>query len=47
MILKTGKNLDWEKTMSYPTMNFHWCANSTQNITSIVFINPAPVTQKQ
>tara|TARA_R110002074_G_scaffold34629_1_gene95102 strand:+ start:284 stop:427 length:144 start_codon:yes stop_codon:yes gene_type:complete len=46
MILKTGKNLDWEKTMSYPTMNLRWYANSTQNITSIVITNPAPATQK-
>jgi len=46
MITKDGKFSEWVQTMSSQQKSLIWCANYTQNITSIVFTNPAPATQK-
>tara|TARA_R110000803_G_C11740753_1_gene291011 strand:+ start:241 stop:381 length:141 start_codon:yes stop_codon:yes gene_type:complete len=46
MITKIGKNLDWQQPTLSQTLNLHWCASYTQNITSIHFTSPAPAAQK-
>ena len=44
MIIKTGKNLEWVRTMSLVQPNLTWYATYTQDITSIRFTNPAHAT---
>ena len=47
MNTKTGKNLEWVKTMSLQQPNLKWSQNSTASNTIIRIINPAPVHHKQ
>tara|TARA_R100000951_G_scaffold24434_1_gene20615 strand:- start:1102 stop:1245 length:144 start_codon:yes stop_codon:yes gene_type:complete len=47
MILNYGQSLEWTQSNTYQPMNLTWSASYTQNITSIVFINPAPAHPKQ
>ena len=47
MNTKTGKNLEWVKTMSLQQPNLKWSQNSTASNTIIRIINPAPVHLKR
>lgn len=43
--MKNGQYFDKEQRTLSAQPNLTWCASYTQNITSIVFINPALATQ--
>lgn len=47
MIAKNGKNLEWEKSQSFPERNMNWFVSSTQPITNINYIILARANPKK